>query len=98
MDVGAPAVVAAIHDAIGAWIPNLPATPERVLAALGATGEPPLPAWSEPAAPAAFPAASADDASAAGTLTEMPLRAPEPADDVPPAPPGEQVLGPDDDR
>ena len=34
MDVGAPAVVAAIHDATGAWIDDLPATPERILAAL----------------------------------------------------------------
>jgi CO/xanthine dehydrogenase Mo-binding subunit len=37
MDVGAPAVVAAIHDATGAWIHELPATPERLLAALGAS-------------------------------------------------------------
>ncbi len=34
MDVVAPAIVAAIHDAIGAWITDLPATSERVLAAL----------------------------------------------------------------
>jgi CO/xanthine dehydrogenase Mo-binding subunit len=34
MDVVAPAVVAAIHDATGAWITDLPATSERVLAAL----------------------------------------------------------------
>jgi CO/xanthine dehydrogenase Mo-binding subunit len=34
MDVGAPAVVAAIHDATGAWIHDLPASPERILAAL----------------------------------------------------------------
>ncbi len=34
MDVGAPAVVAAIHDATGAWIHDLPATPERIMAAL----------------------------------------------------------------
>jgi len=34
MDVGAPAVVAAIHDATGVWIPDLPASPERILAAL----------------------------------------------------------------
>ena len=40
MDVGAPAVVAAIHDAIGVWITELPATPERILAALGATPSP----------------------------------------------------------
>jgi CO/xanthine dehydrogenase Mo-binding subunit len=34
MDVGAPAVVAAIHDATGVWIHDLPASPERILAAL----------------------------------------------------------------
>jgi CO/xanthine dehydrogenase Mo-binding subunit len=34
MDVGAPAVVAAIHDAVGVWIHDLPATPERILAAM----------------------------------------------------------------
>ena len=38
MDVGAPAVVAAIHDAVGVWIRDLPATPERILAAI--YGEP----------------------------------------------------------
>jgi CO/xanthine dehydrogenase Mo-binding subunit len=37
MDVGAPAVVAAIHDAVGVWITELPATPERILRALHAT-------------------------------------------------------------
>ncbi|HET9497059.1 MAG TPA: xanthine dehydrogenase family protein molybdopterin-binding subunit [Candidatus Limnocylindria bacterium] len=42
MDVVAPAVVAAIHDATGHWIMDLPATSERVLAALtGST--PPAP-------------------------------------------------------
>jgi CO/xanthine dehydrogenase Mo-binding subunit len=35
MDVAAPAVVAAIHDATGVWIHELPATPERILEALG---------------------------------------------------------------
>jgi CO/xanthine dehydrogenase Mo-binding subunit len=39
MDVGAPAVVAAIHDATGIWIHDLPASPERILAAMGATGD-----------------------------------------------------------
>ena len=34
MDVGAPAVIDAIHDATGAWITELPATPARVLAAI----------------------------------------------------------------
>ena len=40
MDVGAPAVVAAIADATGAWVTDLPATPERILAAI--TGRPEL--------------------------------------------------------
>jgi CO/xanthine dehydrogenase Mo-binding subunit len=43
MDVVAPAVVAAIHDATGAWITDLPATPERVLAALTDTPPPGAP-------------------------------------------------------
>ncbi len=38
MDVGAPAVVAAIHDATGVWIHELPATPERILAAMAGVG------------------------------------------------------------
>ncbi|MFL5777443.1 MAG: xanthine dehydrogenase family protein molybdopterin-binding subunit [Chloroflexota bacterium] len=37
MDVAAPAVVAAIHDATGIWVHELPATPERILEGLGAT-------------------------------------------------------------
>ncbi len=37
MDVGAPAVVAAIHDATGVWVHELPASPERILAAIGVT-------------------------------------------------------------
>jgi CO/xanthine dehydrogenase Mo-binding subunit len=40
MDVVAPAVVAAIHDATGIWITDLPATSERVLAALTDTPPP----------------------------------------------------------
>jgi CO/xanthine dehydrogenase Mo-binding subunit len=36
MDIPAPAIVAAIADATGAWVTELPATPERVLAAVGA--------------------------------------------------------------
>ena len=35
MNVAAPAVIDAIHDAVGVWITDLPATPEKVLAALG---------------------------------------------------------------
>ena len=34
MDVGAPAVIAAIADATGVWIHDLPASPERILAAM----------------------------------------------------------------
>ncbi len=41
MDVPAPAVIAAIHDATGAWVDDLPATPEKVLAALLAAGDRP---------------------------------------------------------
>lgn len=40
MDVGAPAVIAAIHDATGIWITELPASPERILAALAAPDDP----------------------------------------------------------
>jgi CO/xanthine dehydrogenase Mo-binding subunit len=51
MDVGAPAVVAAIADATGVWVTDLPASPERILAALvdrpAAAGA--RPAESEPA-------------------------------------------------
>ena len=41
MDVGAPAVVAAIHDATGVWIHDLPATPEKILAAIHGAERPP---------------------------------------------------------
>jgi CO/xanthine dehydrogenase Mo-binding subunit len=34
MDVVAPAIVDAIHDAVGVWVTELPATPERVLGAM----------------------------------------------------------------
>jgi CO/xanthine dehydrogenase Mo-binding subunit len=51
MDVGAPAVVAAIHDATGVWVHDLPATPERILAAMTGGPMPPPPGVSleEPA-------------------------------------------------
>ncbi|MEO6059260.1 MAG: xanthine dehydrogenase family protein molybdopterin-binding subunit [Candidatus Limnocylindria bacterium] len=48
MDVGAPAVVAAIHDATGVWIHDLPATPERILAAMTGAPTPPPPGVSAP--------------------------------------------------
>ena len=66
MDVGAPAVVAAIADATGVWIGDLPASPERILA--GLAGEPGIaglrPGDSEPAAaePTAAESAPAGDA------------------------------------
>ncbi len=50
MDVGAPAVVAAIHDATGIWIHDLPATPERILAAMTDGPMPPPPGVSLEAA------------------------------------------------
>ncbi|MEO8207808.1 MAG: xanthine dehydrogenase family protein molybdopterin-binding subunit [Chloroflexota bacterium] len=42
MDVGAPAVVAAIHDAVEVWITELPATPERIIAALDDQADEPV--------------------------------------------------------
>jgi CO/xanthine dehydrogenase Mo-binding subunit len=74
MDVGAPAVVAAIHDATGVWIHDLPATPERIIAAL--TGGPPPP---PPGVSADAPAPTApplEDLPPGGD--EIPLRAPAP--------------------
>ena len=35
-----PAIAAAIHDAVGVWVTEMPATPERVLRALEARQEP----------------------------------------------------------
>jgi CO/xanthine dehydrogenase Mo-binding subunit len=72
MDVGAPAVVAAIHDATGAWIHDLPATPERILAALTGGAMPPAPGVSaEERAPETPPI---EDLPAGGD--PMPFRAP----------------------
>ena len=72
MDVGAPAVVAAIHDAIGVWIHDLPATPERILAAMTGGTPPPPPGISlEEPAPLTPPI---EDLPAGGD--EMPFRAP----------------------
>ena len=55
MDVGAPAVVAAIHDATGAWIRDLPATPERIMAALAGIAPPGPPGISTVTPPPADP-------------------------------------------
>jgi hypothetical protein len=35
-----PAIAAAVYDAVGVWITELPITPERVLRALGENREP----------------------------------------------------------
>ena len=72
MDVGAPAVVAAIHDATGIWIHDLPATPERILAALTDGPMPPPPGVSvEQPAPKDPPI---EDLPAGGD--RIPLRSP----------------------
>lgn len=72
MDVGAPAVVAAIHDATGVWIHDLPATPERILATLTDGPMPPVPGISlEEPTPATPPI---EDLPPGGD--EMPFRAP----------------------
>ncbi|HEY7591299.1 MAG TPA: xanthine dehydrogenase family protein molybdopterin-binding subunit [Candidatus Limnocylindrales bacterium] len=84
MDVGAPAVVAAIHDATGAWIHDLPATPERILAALGATTTPPAPASVSPGASAGQvekkveePIRRGTDPRPQGRTDPQPLRGPQ---------------------
>jgi CO/xanthine dehydrogenase Mo-binding subunit len=88
MDVAAPAVVTAIHDATGVWIHDLPATPERVLAALTGGSPPPPPAISQPIAPETdvaneeAPAGGLDPAPEAET-DPQPFRAPI-DDDAPP--------------
>jgi CO/xanthine dehydrogenase Mo-binding subunit len=72
MDVGAPAMVAAIHDATGVWIHDLPATPERILAAMIDGPMPPPPGISlEEPHPKAPPI---EDLPPGGD--EIPLRAP----------------------
>ncbi|HXU86884.1 MAG TPA: xanthine dehydrogenase family protein molybdopterin-binding subunit [Verrucomicrobiae bacterium] len=77
MDVGAPAVVAAIHDAVGAWIHELPASPERILAALGTTR--PVdgaPASAEVAAAIAEPIEAGTDPRPGAATDPQPMRGP----------------------
>jgi CO/xanthine dehydrogenase Mo-binding subunit len=62
MDVPAAAIVAAIHDATGAWIHDLPASPERILAALHGIKPPPPPGISTVTPRSPDPAPSASDA------------------------------------
>ncbi|MGH2417529.1 MAG: xanthine dehydrogenase family protein molybdopterin-binding subunit, partial [Candidatus Limnocylindria bacterium] len=78
MDVAAPAVVAAIHAATGVWIHDLPATPERILAALSGGPELPSPGVSLEEPAPQTPAI--EDLPAGGD--KMPFRAPtEPGDE-----------------
>jgi len=95
MDVGAPAVVAAIHDATGVWIHELPATPERILAALGAAAEPPqagqpgvAPQPARPGAPETeaaveAPIVAGTDPRPDAPTDPQPLRGPQPDGDRP---------------
>ena len=85
MDVGAPAVVAAIHDATGVWIYDLPATPEKILAALHGT--------------AAAPSAGGDARAAADAAVEAPIEAgPDPRPDAPTDPLPLRGVQPDGDE
>ncbi len=78
MDVGAPAVVAAIHDALGVWIHELPASPERILAAIGVTTGGPAP--ESPGATAASERGAsgraASDRTAVDAAVEVAIEAP----------------------
>ncbi len=74
MDVGAPAVVAAIHDATGAWIHDLPATPERIVAALTGGHAPQAPGISVEEPPRRTP--PIEELAPGGD--EMPFHAPAP--------------------
>ena len=76
MDVPAAAVVAAIHDATGVWVHDLPASPERILATLYGIKAPPPPGISTVAPRSPIPAPSASDAGA-------PESALDPAPDAP---------------
>jgi CO/xanthine dehydrogenase Mo-binding subunit len=62
MDIPAAAIVAAIHDATGVWIHDLPASPERLLAALHGVTPPPLPGISTVSERSGKAAPSAKDA------------------------------------
>ncbi|HET8571096.1 MAG TPA: xanthine dehydrogenase family protein molybdopterin-binding subunit [Candidatus Limnocylindria bacterium] len=86
MDVAAPAVVAAIHDATGAWIHDLPATPERILAAVAGVAPPPQPGVSAGSdggsvANRAAPPEGSDPKPEARRTDAQPFRAPTDPDD-----------------
>ena len=56
--------IRAIHDATGVWIHDLPASPERILAALHGIAPPPLPGISTITSRTSDPAPSAPDGDA----------------------------------
>jgi len=56
--------VAAIHDATGVWVHDLPASPERILATLYGIKAPPPPGISTVAPRSPIPAPSASEAGA----------------------------------
>jgi CO/xanthine dehydrogenase Mo-binding subunit len=62
MDIPAAAVVAAIHGATGVWVHDLPASPERILAALYGIAPPPPPGISTVTSRSPQEAPSAQDA------------------------------------
>jgi CO/xanthine dehydrogenase Mo-binding subunit len=79
MDVGAPAVVAAIHDATGVWIHELPASPERILAALTGQPKPAPPGISSSIRPTSTSAGSPEkglDPTPDKPTDKLPLRGP----------------------
>jgi CO/xanthine dehydrogenase Mo-binding subunit len=82
MDVGAPAVVAAIHDATGVWIHDLPATPEKILAAIhGARSATAHPDATEAAVDA--PISGGPDPRPDAPTDPLPLRGVQPDGDEP---------------
>jgi CO/xanthine dehydrogenase Mo-binding subunit len=85
MDVGAPAVVAAIHDATGIWIHDLPATPEKILAALHGAKDPAAAGALAAATDAAIeaPIASGPDPRPDAATDPQPLRGVQPDGDKP---------------
>jgi CO/xanthine dehydrogenase Mo-binding subunit len=76
MDVGAPAVVAAVHDATGMWITELPATPERIIAALTARDAQQGPDGEDTARAVETPIIEGTDARPDGRTDPQPFRAP----------------------
>ncbi len=89
MDVGAPAVVAAIHDATGVWIHDLPATPERILAAMANGIEPGGTAVETVDDAVEAPIASGTDPRPEASTDPLPLRG---------GPPSGEVEWPSEDR